>query len=188
MLADSGAGIITDTFLEESLPNWNAEEALPSFVPGLDRPLTELSLPDLYIQIGRAFPDLRMAQTATAYDADQIFFYTAMGGDPMDWPGLFRGSLASIQAELPTFRAYVPPGSVHCVTPYTLFDEREVNGVALNDWTVQLVEGESPPATEACRGPECCEDPACDACLAGADEPYCRFCDLWPPSWSECAP
>ena len=188
VLADSGAGIITDTFLEESLPNWNAEEALPSFVPGLDRPLTELSLPDLYIQIGRAFPDLRMAQTATAYDADQIFFYTAMGGDPMDWPGLFRGSLASIQAELPTFRAYVPPGSVHCVTPYTLFDEREVNGVALNDWTVQLVEGESPPATEACRGPECCEDPACDACLAGADEPYCRFCDLWPPSWSECAP
>lgn len=187
VLADSGAGIITDSFLEESLPNWNAEEALPSFVPGLDRPLTELSLPDLYIRIGQAFPDMRMSQTATAYDADQIFFYTAMGGAPEDWPGLFRDSLARIETELPSFRSYVPPGPVHCVTPYTLFEEREVNGVRLDEWTRQLVEGETAPESQSCEGAECCDDSACDACRAGLSAPYCRFCNSWPPSWSECA-
>lgn len=188
VLADSGAGIITDSFLMDSLPNWNAEAALPPFIPELQVPLTELTLPDLYVSIGNHFPDMRMAQTATAYDADQIFFYTAMGGRSEDWPGLYRASLSSIEGALPSFRSYVPPGSVHCVSIYSLFDTRVVNGVALSDWTTQLVEGETIPDSVACEGADCCIDPACDACLAGSGDAWCRFCDLWPPLWSECAP
>lgn len=102
VLADSGAGIITDSFLNDSLPNWNAQANLPTFVPGLDVAITDLTLPDLYINIARHFPQHRFAQTATAYDADQIFFYGAMGGNRHAWPPAFRMSLAGIEAAVPT--------------------------------------------------------------------------------------
>ena len=186
VLADSGAGIITDDFLSMSLPNWNAEPSLPPFVPGLDRPLAELTLPDLYIEVGRHFPEMRLAQTATAYDQDQIFFFTAMGGDPADWPGRFRDSLSRIDGEIDNFTAYVPPGSMHCVTPYPFYATREVDGVRLADWTAELVGGEAIPETVACEGEGCCDDPVCDACGDSTEGP-CRFCGLWPPGWSECA-
>ena len=186
VLADSGAGIITDSFLEESLPNWNAQPALPPFIASLQRPLNELSIEDVYIGIGQHFPEMRMAQTASEWDNDQIFFYTAMGGMPQDWSPRFRTSLAAISAALPNFTAYVPPGSVHCATPYPYFHDREVNGVRLADWTRDLVEGDTQPATVACEGASCCDDPVCDACLAGAGGAHCRFCDTWPPGYSTC--
>lgn len=182
VLADSGAGIITDDFLTRSLPNWNAEPSLPPFIDSLQRPLEELSLVDLYTGIGAHFPNLRMAQTAANWDEDQIFFYVAMGGDPGDWNPRFRESLRTIESTIPNFRAYVPPGSVHCATPYPYFHEREVNGVRLADWTQQLVEGDSMPETVACEGAECCDDPVCDECAAtDFAAAHCRFCDTWPP-------
>lgn len=184
VLGDSGAGIITDDFLTQSLPNWNAEPALPSFVAGLQRPLSELTLPDLYVEIGATFPDMRLAQTATQFDADQIFFYGAMGGDPFDWTPLFRDSLSSIESSTPSFRAYVPPGSVHCATIYPYFYQREVNGVAMSEWVEQLVEGDEPPDAVACDGAACCMDPVCEACQAGSGEAHCRFCDTWPQAWA----
>lgn len=188
VLADSGAGIITDSFLADSLPNWNAQPALPPFIPELQRSLTDLSLVDLYTAIGNHFPEMRMAQTAAQFDADQIFFYTAMGGNPADWTPRFRASLEAIAAASPNFRAYVPPGSVHCATVYPYFHEREVNGVRLADWTRQLVEGETLPDTVACEGAECCNDPVCDECLAteGAAGAHCRFCNSWPPAYAGC--
>ena len=129
---------------------------------------------------------MRLAQTGTAYDQDQIFYFSAMGGDPAEWPGRFRASLDRIDAALDNFTAYVPPGSMHCVTPYDFFRTREVNGVRLEDWTSELVEGESLPAPVACEGQSCCDDPICDAC-GDSIEGRCRFCALWPPSWSGCS-
>jgi hypothetical protein len=187
VLADSGAGIITESFLEDSLPNWNAQANLPPFVPGLDGPLTELSMPDVYIAIAETFPDMIMAQTATAFDADQIFFYTAMGGSAADWPVLFRQSLDTIDAAVPNFRYYVPPGPMHCAIPYAFFAEREVDGVHLEDWVVQLATGDAPPANVACEGQECCEDPVCAMCEAEPTLPGCRFCDGFPDNVSACA-
>ena len=187
VLADSGAGIITDDFLTMSLPNWNAQPSLPPFIDSLQRPLEELSLIDLYIGIGQHFPDMRMAQTAANWDKDQIFFYVAMGGDPTEWQPAFRASLDTISDAVPNFRVYVPPGSVHCATPYPYFHEREVNGVRLADWTRDLAEGDSIPASVECEGEACCNDPVCDACLAGDARPHCRFCDTWIPGYAtEC--
>jgi len=186
VLADSGAGIITDDFLLNSLPNWNAEANIPSFVAGLDRPIADLTLPMLYTAIGQHFPEHRFAQTATAFDADQIFFYRAMGGDPEDWPGLFRGSIAEIEGTLGNFSSFIPPGSMHCVTPYPFFSTREVGGQSLTQWAEDLALGPEMPASAACEGEECCDDPVCDACV-GSDDSWCNFCDDWPPSWSECA-
>lgn len=186
MLADSGAGIITDSFLKDSLPNWNAMVALPSFIPALQRPLEELHLPDLYEAISAAFPTQRFAQTATQFDNDQIFFYTAMGGNAADWPGMFRASLArEEQSSAGNVRSYVPPGSMHCALPYPFFYTREVNGVKLSEWTEQLVLGDSPPDSVACEGDSCCHDAVCDACQGHTESP-CNFCKNWPPDWSGC--
>ncbi len=66
--------------------------------------------------------------------------------------------------------------------------ERAVNGVRLADWTRQLVEGDTPPATVACEGSECCQDPVCEECLAtgGQAGAHCRFCTKWPPAYAGC--
>jgi hypothetical protein len=188
VLADSGAGIITEDFLIESLPNWGAQPNLPPFIEALQRPVEELSLPELYIAVGQQFPEMRLAQTATHYDADQIFYFTAMGGAPEMWPAMFEASLEQISTALPdSFRYYVPPGPVHCVTPYPFFYEREVNGVALSAWLTDLIEADGPPASVRCEGAACCDDPICAAC-EGSDDPWCGFCDGWPEDWPECAP
>ena len=189
VLADSGAGIITDDFLTDSLPNWNARQNLPPFIPALQRPIEELSLPELYVAVGQHFPEMRLAQTAAHYDQDQIFYYTAMGGRASEWPVRFRESLETISASLPdTFRYYVPPGPVHCVTPYPFYFEREVSGVRLSDWVEDLVLAETPPQSVACEGAECCDDPICAACAAnGNTDLWCGFCRGWPDEWPECA-
>lgn len=183
VLADSGAGIITDSFLNDSLPNWNAQANIPSFVDGLDVPINQLTLPDLYINIARQFPQHRFAQTAAAYDADQIFFYGAMGGDRHAWPTQFQSSLTRIESEVPNFRAYVPPGSMHCATPYPFFSTRTVNGVKLVDWAVDLVDAPAMPDSVKCEGEACFDDPVCASCAEGGASVganFCRFCEGWP--------
>jgi hypothetical protein len=187
VLADSGAGIITRSFLEDSLPNWNAQANLPPFVRGLDAPLAELSMTDVYIAIAKTFPDVILAQTATAFDADQVFFYSVMGGDPPDWPIRFRESLAIIDEAVPNFRYYVAPGSMHCTIPYTFFAEREVDGVRFEDWVVQLASGDSPPENVACEGADCCDDPVCAMCHEQPDMPGCHFCAGFPDEVPACS-
>jgi hypothetical protein len=190
VFADSGAGIITESFLVDSLPNWNAQANLPSFVPGLDVPLSELSLAEVYIRIGQRFPSLRLAQQSTHYDQDQVFFYTAMGGMRADWPPAMRASHDRIATAIPNFTSYVPGGSMHCAGIYPFFTEREVDGTSLADWTEQLAVGDTLPPRVGCEGAGCCDDPVCDECAAlpEADRPsYCRFCARWPADWPECA-
>lgn len=189
VLADSGAGVITSSFLLDSLPNWNAQPNLPSFVPGLDIPLSELSLADLYIRIGQHFPAMRLAQTNTNYDQDQVFFYTAMGGMREDWPPTMRASHDRIAMETSNFTSYVPGGSVHCAGIYPFFQERTVDGTALVDWTEQLATGASMPPRVVCEGASCCEDPVCEECAATPEAmrpSYCGFCARWPTDWPEC--
>ena len=187
VLADSGAGIITDSFLKNSLPNWNAQASLPD-IKALQVPIDQLTLGDLYVALAEKYPNNRYAQTATAYDADQIFFFSAMGGQAADWPTRFRSSLKTLTDRLGNFTSYVPPGSMHCVTPYDILYRREVNGVKLSSWVEQLATG-TLPAPVACEGNACCSDPVCDACTGTASDPrYCRFCESWPPTWSSCAP
>jgi len=186
MLADSGAGIITDSFLKDSLPNWGAQASLPPFIDALAKTsLEDLHLTDLYKAISSAFPGQRFAQTATQFDDDQIFYYTTMGGNPADWPGLYRQSLERVEQSSSNVRSYVPPGSMHCVLPYPFFYTREVGGVSLAAWTEQLVLGTSIPDSVACEGESCCQDPVCDACKGNTQNP-CKFCNSWPPEWSEC--
>lgn len=179
VLADSGAGIITDTFLNDSLPNWGAQQNIPPFIEALQRPLAEMELPDLYKAVGQHFPQHRYAQTSTAFDADQIFYLEAMGGDRHTWSPRFRDSLNRIEDVTPNFRAYVPPGSVHCVTPYTYYRDRVVNGVKLSDWMRDFIFADEIPDSVKCDGEDCYNDPVCDACAVDGGI-WCGFCRGWP--------
>ena len=184
VIADSGAGVITQDFLEMSLPTWNAESNIPPWIEGLQRPVVELNLSDVYIEIANSLPEARFSQYTTAFDADQRFYFTAMGGDPADWNPQMNASLDEIEAATENFRSFVAPGPMHCVIPYPFMYDRvttSANGeVQLLDWMVEFIDGELPDSAR-CQGEDCYDDFVCEACLNGSDtSSYCGFCQGWP--------
>ena len=180
VLADSGAGIITDSFLTDSFPNWNALSHLPDYLERLQAPLETLSIEDVYISIAESFPNHRFTQYTTAFDQDQIFFWEAMGGDFQEFSPRLRNTLDNIEAAAPNFRVYMAPGSMHCISFYPFFDTRTVNDIKFRDWVSQLVSGETSPDSVRCADNGCFSDPVCDACAAEPSGPGCRFCSNWP--------
>ncbi len=181
VLGDSGAGIITSTFFEESFPNWNATDHLPPNVPRLQKPPAELTSADLYAGVAQAFPDHRFAHYSSNYDADQTFYFTAMGGAAGEWPGLLRARMQECRAQADNFRYYISPGPVHCITPYDFMFARR-GDTPFIDWLTDYVYAEAPPDDVACQGAACDTDPLCDACKNGTPEAgvWCGFCDGWP--------
>lgn len=182
VIADSGCGIITDSFLGDSFPQWNARENMTQHLPSLaGRPTETLTLGDAYTAIGEAYPHIRISQVTTAYDKDQIFYYSVMGGGELDWFDAASSSLTAIRAATPTFRYYMAPGPVHCVHPYDLTNTRTVNGVRYADWVRSFISDETLPDDVICEG-ECTDDPVCAACaLDSQSSNACRWCDGWAP-------
>ena len=182
VLGDSGAGIITDTFFADSFPAWEATKNLPGWVKRLNEiPVDELSIVDVYAGVAETYPQHRFSHYSTAYDKDQTFYFTAMGGEESEWPGLLDQTMKAIRAEADNFRSYVPPGPMHCVIPYDFFYTRKVGDRLLTDWLTQLVIGKDLPGDVSCEGDGCLDDPVCNACAAAGDETpgYCGFCQGW---------
>ena len=119
---------------------------------GPQAPPETLSIEDVYIQLAEFEPNVRFAQYSTAFDADQISYYTAMGGEIHDWSPQFFESIETIKADAKNFRAYVAPGSMHCILNYAHMHTRTVNGVLFADWLEQLVLGETMPDSVSCDG------------------------------------
>ena len=183
ILADSGAGVLSESFLDESFPNWNAEATLPLDLPKLDgRPIADLTIGDLYIAVAQAYPRLRIAQYTTAYDMRQAFFYKAMGGQG-DWSQRARGSLQAIDAETDNFSYFVAPGQFHGVAAYDHY-YTQATGVPTTgyaDFLADLLADGPMPAPVDCADSDDCDiDPVCDACLANAmTGAGCQFCEGW---------
>ena len=182
VVADGGSGVITDDFLAGSFPNWNAEANMPMDLEGIaGKSIQELGLVDFYIAVADAYPEMRVAQHTTAYDKDQIFYYTAMGGQDPDWNGLLVDSLNAIRAEADNFRYYLAPGPIHCIHPYDIVYSREVDGIVYRDWLRDLVDAEAPPEDVVCSD-DCRDDPLCAGCLDGSlSSSACHWCDGWEP-------
>ena len=184
VIADSGAGVITQDFLERSLPNWNAEANIPQWIEGLQRPAVDLSLSEIYIEIANALPEARFSQYTSAFDADQRFYFTAMGGEPSQWHPQMTSSLASIESATGNFRSYIAPGPMHCIIPYGFMYDRVTETtdgeVPFLEWMVDFVRGDLPD-TATCTGESCYDDFVCEGCLNGSDtQRYCGFCQGWP--------
>jgi hypothetical protein len=138
-LGDAGAGVVTDDFFDNSFPNWGAVENLPDWISALQVPWTDLTMAKIYIAMANYYSSDRWAQYNTAYDADQIFFYAAMGGTAADWSDLMLASLQEIQTAASNFHSYTAPGAIHCITGSDIFYTREVDGVKFRDWVNAMV-------------------------------------------------
>lgn len=188
VLADSGAGIITDTFFADSFPNWNALPTLQTNLPSLAGiPLAELSIDDLYLATAKKYPNMRIGQYNTAFDKDQTFYYTAMGGGS-DWSTRMRTTVQTIADGASNFRYYLAPGQIHCIHPYQFFYDRETgptaNPIDYVTWVDEFVNGAEPPPSVGCAGDECLHDSICDRCAAAGSTSgtLCRWCEGWPPA------
>ncbi len=137
--ADSGAGVITQEFFNESFPQWNAYDAIPSFIPNVD-PMSLSRLPQIYSVIGGHFPDMLVSQYNTVYDDNQHFYYEAMGGgDAHEWSAAMRMNIEDTAATTSTFRYFLAPGFQHCIIPYPNFYDVESDGTKLVDWLNDVV-------------------------------------------------
>jgi hypothetical protein len=150
-LADSGAGIVTQAFFQQSYPSWKPEGSYPLWIEGLDASaLTELSA--LYTAIGGHYKDMALAEYATQYDEDQVFYFQAMGGgDASAWSSQMKASFAKIEAAIPNFRAFIAPGDVHCIIPRNDFYSVESAGTRLVDWITAMV-NDKPVSSVTCDG------------------------------------
>ncbi len=142
-LGDSGAGVITDDFLQGGFSNWGAEANTPDWIPALQVPVTELSMAKLYTALANFYPDDRWSQYNTAHDGVQAFFYAAMGGTADDWSELMLSGMQEIQDGAASFHSYIAPGGIHCITGDDIFYTREVNGVRFRDWVDAMVNDEA---------------------------------------------
>jgi hypothetical protein len=158
---DSGAGVITDEFFQDSFPSWNAGQAFPSFIPALDPARVDiegLELADLYAGVGDFFPKNRVSQYNTAFDDNQTLYFTFMGGSGADeWSERMFASMARIQRSTKNFASLVPTGEQHFIVLFDNFYTVNVEGKLLTDWIHELL-GETVPDSEACTG-DPCHDP-----------------------------
>jgi hypothetical protein len=155
---DSGAGIITEEFFNESFPSWNAEAAFPKGIPELDPAKVDiltLALPDLYAGIANHYPAQWMSQYNTMKDENQTFYFTAMGGSGVEeWSQLMLASVDEIEARATTFDSFIAPGEQHCILPYDNFYTVNSNGVKLTDWLKNKIDGTAITSVR-CQGAEC---------------------------------
>lgn len=179
VVADSGCGVVSDSFFKDSFPNWNAQ--LPQQVPDIaGKDITTLTIVDLYVAIAKHYPKMRISEQTTAFDKDQTTYYQAMGGVPADWSGKMQKTLADISAGAPAnFRYYLSPGPLHCLHPYDAMYERKSDGTAYTEWLTAMLTGASAPASVGCTTTSCLQDPICDACKAGSGKPECSWCEGW---------
>lgn len=153
---DSGAGVITEAFFQESFPSWNAEPVFPYWVQGLDPDevdLLEKELADLYIGIADGYPDQKMSQFNTRLDSTQVNYFQYMGGgDAEAWSEQMLASVARIEAETDNFCSYTTESTQHCVLGNPNFYTMEEDGTKLVDWLQALLDGED---VSSVRCPDC---------------------------------
>ena len=175
LMADCGAGIVNQSFLEEGFNKWNVNKgAWPNFIPELDpsQPDFEMSasfINDIYTAVGNTFPEATLTQFNTMGDGNQIFYYALMQGDVVnnevtpslntmvDWLERMPESMASIEANSPNFRSYLSmyddnedltDGTAHCIIfRPEMFDVVE-SGKSLPGWLSDLVNGRSVSSVE----------------------------------------
>lgn len=136
-LGDSGVGIITKEFFDQSFPNWNTTSYAPKWIPSLNPDLIDwknLTLEELYVRLANHYPEVNLSQFNSAYDDIQTFYYELMGGLATSWNGKLLQSLNYVEQKVPNFKYYVAPGSEHCVIPYNYYYTQTSNNVSFRNW------------------------------------------------------
>ena len=148
-LADSAAGVVPDGFFGATLTSWNVADAWPSFIPALAVDPMTLTLPRLYTAVAGFYPTASFSQFNTRTDAVQIFFYALSKGsisatDALDWSAKMVANVEQISGANPNFRAYLAPGTEHCIINRPSFYTQAVGGKKVSDWVTTLLSGADP--------------------------------------------
>jgi hypothetical protein len=145
--SDSAAGVITADFFQKSFPSWNVDSHFPAFL-GKAADVGSLGL--LYQGIAAHFPNNVYSQYNTIFDANQTFFFMAMGGtDKNAWSMQMKASIKDIEAKSPNFRAFIADGEQHCILPQANFYDAEAGGTKLASWLADMV-ADKPIANSYC--------------------------------------
>jgi hypothetical protein len=160
VLGDAGNGVITQDFLANDLANWGIQDNLPSWIPGLDIPLTELQASDLYVEAAHTYPQNHFATYTTAYDGGQggqtgflqvmrsgpnVLFWIRWWASSCLWNEemLALNELAATEAP-DNFRYYVGTGSAHTMWGRNKVYTDTTGGVpTVRDWLVAMLEGDA---------------------------------------------
>ena len=168
-LGDCGAGIIPESFVtgEDGLNRWNIGAVLPEGVD-LTNGVPTTFLADAYVAIGKAYPEVMLAEYNSLYDGTQISFYGLQLGldlnDPaaqqaaaQAWVAGLYTSLAQIETQLQgQFSSYTSllddddnplNGTAHCIITRPEFYTLTTDGVLFTDWLNNLLNDPAPPAT-----------------------------------------
>lgn len=172
-MADSGIGVITDSFMRESFASWNTTGIMPYAETGLDPDaviVEDLRLPDMFRFIGNAFPQNRMSQFTSAFDNNQAFFRKAMllnGASDVYYEDLQaweQEARAMLALDAGGAASFVGPGDLHCTIPARRFYDTAVRTRSLTAWLVDLIDGET-----AVESVDCAVDHDNSPCLVGVD-------------------
>lgn len=151
LLGDAGNGVVTEQFQTTYINAWNVRPNLPPFIPGFDRPLSEISIADIYQMIAGFYPHRKLAQYTTAFDFDQTFFYNVMinTNNPAlwanfvpvwcDWHTRMLSFVNETASASPNYRYYVGPGVAHTILGTDRVYTETSAGVAFLDWLAALV-------------------------------------------------
>jgi hypothetical protein len=147
---DSGAGVITKDFFQDSFPSWKAETSFPTWIDSLDPTkvnLLDLELADLYIGMAKHYPNNRFSQYNTAFDENQVFYFQAMGGgDEIEWSKQMYASIERIEEKVDNFSAFIPAGEQHCIVHFPNFYSVTAGGTKLVDWLDDMLNAKPLPS------------------------------------------
>lgn len=151
-MGDSGVGIITDNWFQQSFPAWNAEASFPTHIPSLDPALEDIAGKDsayLYQEVAGHYPEGRFAQFNTYLDATQVTYFQYMGGGTQEeWTTQMLERIGSIQDTTDNFSSFIAPGEAHCIINSNEMYALESDGVLFVDWLSQLLDGEVPESID----------------------------------------
>jgi len=166
-LADGGAGVITELFLQIGLEQWNGAASYPSFIPGADLAGTT-KLSQLYTLVASGYPDMQLAQYNTAFDSEQEWRFELMGGNREDWAAMMRANLKEIEDAVPSFRRYIAPSWVHTILGDPGLYAMKSDGVPVVDWIegLRARTASSVDCEPHCGGRYFSSDPAGWACAS----------------------
>jgi hypothetical protein len=151
VLGDAGNGVVTVDFQNNYINNWGIQPNLAAWIPGLDKPFSELGIDGIYKSIALYYPHRKVAQYTTAWDWNQTFFYYVMQNisDPEsweeEWPSVWYDwdaqmlEFAYSAAEVPNYRYYIAAGDTHTIMMSPLFYTEDSAGISFLDWVSAMV-------------------------------------------------
>ncbi|MEE2777325.1 MAG: pectin acetylesterase-family hydrolase [Acidobacteriota bacterium] len=141
-LGDASGGYRRQTGSARPHEAWGTLDVVAD-VPGLAALASEeFNYERLYIEAGKANPDIAFAQFDNAEDGVQLRFLGISGAGADSLEPLLDANRADIAAAVPNFRAYTAGGDAHTILQRDTFYSLRVGKVLFRDWLAALVAGE----------------------------------------------